>query len=1071
MLFLFISLKICNFHFLVGSLFIQKNTTKILSQSNSYQEIFLASLETLNDAQRRAVNHTEGPVLVLAGPGTGKTHILASRIGNILLQTDTQAHNILCLTYTDAGAVAMRQRLLQFIGPEAHKVHIFTYHAFCNHVIKTNNEYFRRNDLELISNLEQITTIRAIIDNLESDHILVGGRSDYFYEQHLKDIFDKIKKEDWKVSNIKKAIQAYIKDLPNREKYIYQRKTGDFAKGDLKQNDIDDEILKMKRLDAAVSLFPIYEKELQTANRYDYADMISWVIKAFQENENLLRNYQEQYLYFLVDEFQDTNGSQFHILKTLIEYWENPNVFIVGDDDQAIYEFQGARIQSFIDFYTKYQTEIEVVVLKENYRSTQNILDASGALINANKLRIINELEGLGIDKNLVAANSKIAKSTAKPEVIAYQNHLNELSDIVEKLKAAQLRGERMSDYAVLYAQHKQADDFIQLLEKNEIPYSSQRPIDILQTPVIQQIIYILKYIDAEIQLPLSGDEILFKILYFRCWKIPVWTIAKLSLAIKKETKMSWREALRSNEFLYQNEISDVEKIVTLVTFLEECIGETMEITMPALVEKIINRSGILVQIIDSQYVTQDVQILQTFFEFVKQENVKHSDFSLEKFNTTLEKMSSNNIRLNLQRNIDDTNGVFLSTVHSAKGLEYKYVFLIDNSSAHWENRRANTQGQFSLPDTLTLTKEEDNLEAQRRLFYVAMTRAKEGLYISYHQNSASGKHIPRSIFIDELLEQQHIVFEEKKLEKQLLTSISILMLSKKSIVLPSIEQAFVAKKLENFVLSASSLITFLDCPLSFYYQNILSVPSQSNEFTSYGNVLHRTLQLFFNKCLFQNKKQLLPVQDLIVIFTKEMETKRYEFSARAYKNRLALGKKNLALFYENEIKNWEMNGQAEVLISNTEINGVPVKGTVDKVLPLSDGSVHIIDYKTGKFDSTKFSKSTEANIGGGRYRKQLIFYKLLYDNWRNTPFFVSQATISYLDPDAKDVFTSKKIEFEAEEVSNFKTLIKEVYDKILAQDFYKGCGKKDCKWCEFTRTHVLPDSVFNTVTEDLDDV
>jgi DNA helicase II / ATP-dependent DNA helicase PcrA len=1042
-----------------------------LSENNLYQKAFLESLESLNDEQRRAVEQTEGPVLVLAGPGTGKTHILASRIGNILLQTDTQAHNILCLTYTDAGAVAMRQRLLKFIGPEAHKVHIFTYHAFCNHIIKTNSEYFRRNDLELISSLEQITTIRSIIDNLEPDHILVGGRSDYFYEQHLKDIFDKIKKEDWKIAEIKKAIRLYISDLPNREKYIYQRKTGDFKKGDLKQKDIDDEIFAMKRLDAAVALFSTYEKELQTANRYDYADMISWVIKAFQENENLLRNYQEQYLYFLVDEFQDTNGSQFHILKTLIEYWDNPNVFIVGDDDQAIYEFQGARIQSFIDFYNKYKESIEVIVLKENYRSTQTILEASGGLINVNKLRIISELSGLGIDKKLLAANEKIALLSLKPTVTAYPNHLQELTDILEKLKAAQFRGERMSDYAILYPQHKQADDFIQLLEKNAIPYTSQRPIDILQTPVIQQIIYILQYIDAEMQKPLSGDEILFKILYFKCWGIPVWTIAKLSLAIQKEEKMRWREALRSNEFLQQNEIPEVEKIIELVRFLEECIAEISEMTVPMLVERVINRSGILAQIIDSQYVTQDIQILQTFFDFVKQENVKHSSFSLEKFNETLEKMANNRIRLNLQRNIDDTDGVTLSTVHSAKGLEYKYVFLIDNSNTHWENRRANTQGQFSLPDTLTLTKEEDNIESQRRLFYVGMTRAKEGLYISYHQNSQSGKHIQRSIFIDELVESQDITYIEKTLDKQVLTQTSILLLREKKIVLPNLVENFVAKKLENFVLSASSLITFLDCPLSFYYQNILGVPAQNNEFSSYGNVLHKTLQIFFNKSLFQNKKQLLPVQELIVIFTKEMETRRYEFSARAYKNRLALGKKNLALFYENEIKKWEMTGQAEVYVANTEINGVPVKGTIDKVLPLPDGSVHIIDYKTGKFDSTKFSKSTEVNIGGGRYRKQLLFYKLLYDNWRNSTLFVSNATISYLDPDLNGIFPSKNIEFEQEEVAHFKILIKETYDKILAQDFHKGCGKATCQWCEFTRTHVLPDSVFNVLTEDLDDV
>jgi DNA helicase II / ATP-dependent DNA helicase PcrA len=1039
---------------------------RILAHQQNYTATFMDSLKTLNEAQQTAVRETEGPVLVLAGPGTGKTHILASRIGNILIETDAQAHNILCLTFTDAGATAMRQRLLKFIGPDAHKVHIFTYHAFCNHIIKSNAEFFRKNDLDLISDLEKITFIRELLNDLPSEHVLIEGRSDYFYEEHLIDIFDKIKKENWKIDHVNAMIDAYVKNLPEREDLKYVR--GE-KKGTIKQEAYDKEVASMSRLKAGVAIFPLYEKKLQDANRYDYADMISWVIKAFKENENLLRNYQEQYLYFLVDEFQDTNGAQYHILKTLIEYWENPNVFIVGDDDQAIYEFQGARIQSFTDFYQKYINDLSVVVLTENYRSTQPILDASKALIDHNRLRITNEIQNT--DKNLIASGENAKKSILKPIVTAYPNPLHELADIVDFLQKAFENGEKMSDYAVLYTKHSQADDFINLFEKSGIPYNTQRPIDILQTAVIQQLITILQYIDAEVQKPFSGNSLLFKILYFRCWNISSLSIAKLSLALQKEEQLSWREALRNHEFLHQNEIKDAEKVSDLLTFLEECIESIYEINTPQLVEKIINRSGILGQVLQSDYVTQDLQVLQTFLSFVSDENSKSSLFSLEKLTDTLEKMQKNRIRMALHRNIENAEGVIFSTVHSAKGLEYKTVFLIDNNEKNWEKRRNDARGEFALPDTLTLTKAEDEIESQRRLFYVAMTRAKENLYLSFSQNNNSEKANQQSIFIDELLASNTVDFVEKVVSKSIVQRISALSLSNQSIVLPAVKLGIIEKKLENFVLSASSLITYLDCPLSFYFENILNVPSQSSEFASYGNVLHKTLQNFFNKSLFYNKKKLLPKEELFIFFEREMKARRFEFSSRSYENRTQMGKKNLDLYYDKEILKWNLNGQSEVYISKTTINDVPVKGVIDKVIFLEDGSVQLVDYKTGKWDSKKVSKSKNDELIGGDFRLQMLFYKLLYENWKNSAKAVSDMSINYLTPDQREDFKKNSLDFEQDEIHKMNVLIKNTYEKIMNQDFYKGCGKKDCQWCEFTRTHVLPSSTWNEKKAELDDL
>jgi DNA helicase II / ATP-dependent DNA helicase PcrA len=1044
----------------------------MIATAETYQQNFEASLASLNDTQRLAVEQIDGPVLVLAGPGTGKTHILAARIGNILTKTDTQPHNLLCLTFTDAGASAMRQRLLQLIGPEAHKIHIFTYHAFCNHIIKSNAEFFRINDLELISELEQIGVVRNLLEDLPADHILIEGRSDFFYEKHLLDIFEKIKKENWTVGQVKKAIKDYLADLPSRAEYTYKVSKGAYKKGDLKKDDFLKEELKMKRLAAAVELFEPYSTALINLKRYDYADMISWVIETFEKNENLLRNYQEQYLYFLVDEFQDTNGAQHAILDKLVTYWENPNVFIVGDDDQAIYEFQGAQIKSFNDFYKKYQQDIAVFVLRQNYRSTQNILDAAKNLIDNNNLRIINELSSLGVDKNLVATNDKIADSPIKTNIVAYKNTLHELSDVVEKLKKASLAGEKMSDYAILYAQHKQGEPYIDLLEKNGIPYTTQRPINVLETTVVQQVILLLQYISMEVEAPSSGDDLLFKILHLRCWQIPVPTIAAFSIAARKERVANWREAASNHEFLTQNNIQNVEELVETIRFLEACIGEALDLTVPQLVEKIINQSGILTKALLQDNATQTVDLLHTFFHFTKKENSKYSIFSLKKFVDTLEKMEKNRIRLPLQRNIEHENGVVLSTIHSAKGLEYKHVFIIDNLDTHWEKRRKNVQNTFALPDTLTLTGSENETETQRRLFYVGMTRAKETLQISYGETTEEGKTATRSQFIEELLTNTKAIdFIEQKYDLEAVTKNAILLLRSVKPTLPPTDHLLIDKKLEKFELTASTLNVFLDCPLHFYYQYMLNVPSQSSEYANYGNVLHKTLQVFFNKSVFANKKNLLPATDLIAIFEESMQQRKYDFTKKAYKNRLEIGKKHLADYYEKEIATWSLEGQVEVRITNTHIDGVPVNGNIDKIIFEKDGTVQIIDYKTGKFKQEKISKSKEEEKIGGDYRKQLIFYKLLYENWRNTTRAVSSLTVAYLDPDAQNNFLTKNIDTTSDEIAAFRQLLKTTYERIMRHDFYEGCGKKDCDWCHFVQHHVLPAHRNNTIAEETDDV
>ena len=357
------------------------------------QAAFEAIYKNLNTAQKKAGDNIEGPVMVIAGPGTGKTQILGARIGKILLETDTAPENILCLTYTDAGAIAMRKRLVSFIGSSAYKVTISTFHSFCNDIIQDNLSLFDKTSLDPISELEKIELLKKLIDGFEKNNPLKRYRGDVYFEMsNLAKLFSAIKKEGWTSQYLIERIDAYIQEIPFRDEFIYKRKYKQFEAGALKQGLVDVELEKMSKLKAAVNCFDIYQELMKSHNRYDFDDMINWVLKAFNENKNLLAQYQERYLYILVDEFQDTSGTQNALIKLLVNYWEQPNLFVVGDDDQSIFRFQGANVENMLHFRHDYVEDVLMIVLENNYRSTQPILDASTIIINNNQERLVNKM-------------------------------------------------------------------------------------------------------------------------------------------------------------------------------------------------------------------------------------------------------------------------------------------------------------------------------------------------------------------------------------------------------------------------------------------------------------------------------------------------------------------------------------------------------------------------------------------------------------------------------------------------------------------------------------------------------
>lgn len=1054
-------------------------------------DAFRAFLATLNGAQRSAVEKTEGAVLVIAGPGTGKTHILAARIGNILLNTDARAQNVLCLTFTDAGANAMRKRLLDRIGPEAHRVPIFTFHGFCNRVIQENTEHFGSGGLEPLSDLERIETVRDILAKLPVTHPLRAGKKDVFqYETQARDLFSNMKKEGWTPGFILKKTDEFLQGLPTNPDFIYQKNTKTARKGDPKTAQIKEITEKLERLKSAADLFPKYQTALERAGRYEYEDMLLWVNRAFEKNEALLRTYQERYQYILVDEFQDTNGAQFHLLNQLLDFWESPNIFIVGDDDQSIYEFQGARLENLLKFAHQYRKGLEIIVLEENYRSTQGILDAAGKVVEHNELRAIDKLDE-PLTKLLHANTSRVSQ----PQVFQYESRLHEAADIVQRIESLVKTGTPPSEIAVLYSRHKQANQILSLLGKKGIPFQTKRPQNILEIPVIQHLRELLHYLHEELTQPFSGEHRLFRLLHAVFFKLDPLDLAVIAASgspyqnpVEEErlsnyagtvntpqpkNKLLWRKALHDEALLSALQLADIQSITTLGKHLNQWITDAANLGLPQLLERLYTQTGLLDWVLHHEDKVWYLQALHTLFDAVpgpeksRRANRNKAVSDLGYLLQMLDSMDSNNLALPLRQQVETEPGVQLLTAHAAKGLEFEHVFLFDCVDESWERSSGNQRNQFGLPPTLTLSGEEDALEARRRLFYVALTRAKQGLYISYAEKGADGKALIQSQFVDEtgLPKTTITVPPALVIEAQ-----SILLLEAPQPVIALPEAAVVDALLAQFSMSITALNRYLRCPLAFWYEDILKVPGAMSEAAAYGTAMHGALQRFFLKMKTDKQYQWPSSDQLGKMYSEEMDNLRHHFSEQGFAQRLALGKENLRRIHVEQVPYWRKRAIVERRIDKVELEGIPLTGVLDKIEWLENNSLRVVDYKTGMPDPKKTAAPNEQQPNGGDYWRQLAFYQILLECANIYAEPVEKTAISWLEADKRGNFPTTEISFARDEISFVENLLKETYAKIQQRQFDTGCGKDDCTWCAMHRDRSSANSIPRTQEEGLDE-
>lgn len=1037
-----------------------------MSERRTYAEKYAEIYKGLNQQQKQAVDNIEGPVMVIAGPGTGKTQILSARIGKILLDTDTSPDNILCLTYTDAGVVAMRKRLLSFIGPDAYKVNIYTFHAFCNDIIQENLSLFEKTSMDPISELEKIELYKKLIDTLPKNHPLKRYRGDVYFEvNNLQSLFSAMKREGWSPEFINGKIDEYVESLPTRDEFVCKRATAHFKKGDVRTDKIADVTEKVEKLRAAVNEFERFQQLMRSRNRYDFDDMINWVIKALEDSPALLSKYQEQFLYILVDEYQDTSGTQNKLVQLLISYWDKPNVFVVGDDDQSIYRFQGANVENMLAFAESYKKDLLTVVLTNNYRSVQPILNVSKSLIDRNFERLISQMDGLS--KELISCNDKwksIADTECYPKIKEYETQRQEMIHITMQVEGLIKDGVAAKDICIIFKENKYGEELALYFKLRGIPVYSKRKINILELPLAKKIVLLLHYLAAEHDIPFGGDEMLFEILHFDFFDIPAIDIAKFSVEVsdKKFTpeKTSLRKLLsdkanKPSGQLFENNFSESMKKTSAV--IEKLIATAPNVTLQTLVEKIIRETGILGFVMKSDEKLWLMQVLTGLFDFIKEETRRNPLLTLQQLVNIFDLMQKESLIIPLVQVMGSDKGINLLTAHGSKGLEYEYVFIAGANAGNWEKKRK-PGGGYSFPDTMFTSvpksKEEEEL---RRLFYVALTRAQRHLYISYSHFKNDGKALEPSMFIAEILEKHLLPVEKVYVDESLQAEFAALQFKEElKPEIEKIEEDVIGALLDRFVMNVTALNNYMKCPLDFYFNNLVRVPSGKSEATEFGSAVHYALQMLFEK--MQSNNNIFPSkQEFISDFNWYMHRHRESFTKEQFDRRMEYGYEVLANYYENYLNQFNKIVAVERNIKNVVVKGVPLKGKLDK-LEFDGKSVNVVDYKTGDINKA-FSKLRAPGAKepeGGSYWRQAVFYKILVDNLENKDWKVVSTEFDFIEPDNKKVYRKEKVVISPDDIAIVTQQITDVWEKIQNRQFYKGCGKQDCHWCEFVKNNNL---------------
>lgn len=981
---------------------------------------------TLNKEQKQAVDAIEGPVMVIAGPGTGKTQILTLRIANILQKTDATPDSILALTFTESGVFSMRKRLVEIMGSSGYRVGIFTFHGFCNEVIKRFPDSFPKIiGANQLSDIEKISILKEIIEKSDLKELKPFGDS-FFYLNSIRGKISEFKRENISPKEFRESVEKQMKEFKKTDD-LYNEKGA--HKGKMKGKYIAF-LKKIKKNEELVYIFEVYEEELKKKRLYDYEDMIIETIKTLENDKDTLLTLQEEYQYILADEHQDANNSQNKLLELLTNYHNNPNLFIVGDEKQAIYRFQGASLENFLYFKNIYKDAL-LITLIQNYRSYQHILDSAHSLINNT-----NDTQARPVLKGKIKENSDNKENKIELRAFSKQEYeyLFIAKDIKEKIK----KGIEPEEIAVLYRNNKDIDDIMRIFEKNDIPFIVESDQNIFLDNDMAKFIALLRAINK-----FGEEEFLLPVLHFDFLNIDSLDIYKL-ISYSKKTKLNLYDILKSEQSLKEAGIEGYEKLRKLYSLISSWKSFSKNRALTELLEIVTEESGFLNHLLRGENAVEKIAKLSGFFNSAKKLLENHKEYKLDNFTEYIDLLEEHNILVKKDSKSVIQKKVRLMTAHKSKGLEFDYVYIVGAYNKHWGNKRIIEY--FKIPIKIFENDVKDSNSDDRRLFYVALTRARLGVNISYSKEGENGESQLPSQFIEEI-DSEHIKeFDMDSFEKSVKQEDFLIAKKYKKIAVK--DKKFLNELFKEQGLSVTAINNYLECPWNYFYSNLLRIPKSLNKHLMFGTAVHNTLRDFF--CKLQNGN-LIEKKDFFILFEDNLS--KQPFADSEYKETFKKGTKALSGYYDTYKDGWK-NLSFEKILNEFRISvlfeDVKLKGNLDKIEVL-DGNknVNVVDYKTGKPKSKNIIEGN-TKTSNGNYKRQLVFYKLLLDLYDEGKFNMISGEIDFVEPDEKGRYHREKFIITEEDLKELKEIIRNITKEILSLSFWdKRCDDKKCNYCK----------------------
>ena len=930
----------------------------------------------LNSEQKSAIEYGDGPLLIIAGAGTGKTTVITERVKHLIMSGRAKPEEILALTFTEKGAREMEERIDVTMPYGYTQMWVMTFHSFCDQILRDNAIHIGLSpSYKLMTEAESIDLVRKNLFELDLDYFRPLGNPNKFIDGLLKH-FSRLQDE-----------------LVSPEEYFdWVKRNKEKGKGNS-----DEEKLEQKKWNELANVYKKYNELKIKENVMDFGDLITNTIKLFRDRPNVLKVYKDKFKYLLIDEFQDTNYAQNQLAMLLSA--KSHNINVVGDDDQSIYRFRGASVSNIIQFRKTYP-KTKVVVLTKNYRSTQEILDKSYNLIqqnNPNRLEVVE-----GIVKKL---KSEVGGLRSEIKFIHTENGGDEARSVADKILSLHSRmTHEWKDVAILVRANNHADSFIRELERQGIPNQFLGPANLFEKAEIIDLIAYLKVLYNP-----EDSESFYRLLTSDIFDISPLELIKIASEAKKRS-LSVFEIVTNGE----NPPSPIKKLLTIIDKHLKLIKTQ---TAGEILYDYIQDSGMLQKLVED---SEDIKAknIAKFFEKIKvyEDGVKNASVIalVDYIDLLTEVGESPNVT---DGGWQENNAVNIMTVHSAKGLEFPVVFLVNLVGERFPGRARSEQ--IPIPSELikeVLPSGDFHIQEERRLFYVGMTRAKERLYFSAADLYGDGKRKKKiSPFVYEALGEGIVNSAERIVEKK---KIEYKTENKKLDAKPYRKAPSSAYTLNPKIdyLSVSQIETFQMCPLHYKLKYVYKLPTKPSASSSFGVSIHNTLKEFIET-----------KGDILKIYKNNFKEEGYlnkKHKEEFYKKGIIYLEGFVKEGYDKKVKTILLEEKFVLPLGPETSSGQSLRigGTIDRVDELGDGRVEIIDYKTGATIPTQ--KEVDKNL-------QLSFYALAISSIKNIKPENIKLSLYYLDTQEK--ITTTRTTKQLEEV---RAEILEIREEIEQSDF-----------------------------------